>query len=226
MTELCDRRTFLTRLGRAGLVAPALGVVACARERGAEVRDGGGRADAPMVLTRPLLAPMADGAVRIASPPAELPMAYVSVGLRQVFVDYAFRDRASFLLRAHISVSTGLWRIPLPGDPPRQPITPGDTIREFEELDIAAWRPTLDPTEGDFRILAGRPHAVRIDLSCVPLAATEEWISGGPWSVRQCDGLGDEACREDLVEIGVGVRRRIRGCEDEGTRARILAWAC
>ena len=141
-------------------------------------------------------------------------------------MDFAFRDRSNWILDAHISVSTGLWRIPLPGDPPRQPITPGDELREFEELDIADWDPTMEPAEGDFRILHGRPSPVRIDFACVPVQATGEWCSGGPWLVDRCDGLGDQACREDFVEVGVGTRRSVRGCEDAAQPVRFVSWVC
>ena len=58
-------------------------------------------------------------------PLTELPVAYVSMAQRKVFVDPEFRDRASWLLRAHISVSTWHWRIPLPDDPEGVPIGAG-----------------------------------------------------------------------------------------------------
>ncbi len=153
-------------------------------------------------------------------------MAYVSMGLRQVFVDYAFRDRSNWILDAHISVSTGVWRIPLPGDPVGQPIQPGDTLREFEELDIVEWDPDMEPTEGDFRVRRGRPASVRIEFSCVPMFASAEWFSAGPWDILQCNGGADQACREDFLPVGEGTRHTGRGCAEPREPVRFITWAC
>lgn len=175
-------------------------------------------------LSRPVLLPLVDGGVRIAAPLHQTPLAYVSMARRHVFVDRAFRDRASFSLRVHISVSTGLWRIPLPGDPPGEPITPGDELREFEEWDIARWDPDMEPAEGDIRLVQGRSRPLRIDFDCAPARDGAEWYSGGPWTVLRCDGSGETACREDFAEVGVGTRRPRRGCADQGRPARFLTW--
>lgn len=248
MSQRYDRRAFLRRLGGVGLCAPALPLLACGdggSRASASGDDGGGAGggearraagagggagaggDGPAEsVSRPILEPWGDGAVRIVSPLDALPMAYVSMGRRQVFVDYAFRDRSNWVLEAHISVSTGVWRIPLPGDPDGVPIPPGDLAREFEELDIAEWDPSIVPAEGDFRIRMGRPAPLRIDFSCVPVAATGAWISGGPWDVRGCDGVGEEACREDFVQVGTGSRHPIRGCGDPPEPVALMTWVC
>ena len=220
MSDRCDRRAFLRRFGVAGLVAPTLPILGC---RGEGIPAPAGDRDP---ITRPILVPWSADAVRIAAPLDEIPMAYVSMGLRQVFVDHPFRDRSNWTLDAHISVSTGVWRIPLPGDPAGVPIPPGDTLREFEELNILAWDPSMEPTDGDFRILRGRPAVVRIDFTCVPMPSADEWFSAGPWHIRQCDGVGDEACREDFFDVGPGTRHPRRGCAESGGAVRLMTWAC
>ena len=105
-------------------------------------------------------------------------------------------------------------------------IQPGDTLREFEELDIVEWDPAMEPAEGDFRIGRGRPSRVVVDFSCIPVAGPGVWLSAGPWELFQCDGFGDEACREDFIEIGEAVRHDIRGCASGGDSVRLMAWAC
>jgi len=205
-------------------VLPALSCRMVERpERGAEV---GGEPLDPSRVTRPVLLPGPGGSVHIAASLAVLPMAYVSVGRMQVFVDYDYRDRASFFLEAHISVSTGVWRIRRPGDPQDQPVTPGDLLREYEELDIAEWDPTMEPALGDVRLLHGGPGPVEIDFSCVPMEGDRGWYSAGPWRLQRCDPSRGEACREDFVELGVGERHPIRGCADPAAEARFVSWAC
>lgn len=230
MNPRYDRRAFLRRVAGAGLVAPVLPLAGCVpdrpRERGGAGTPVGAAPDGPLPITRPILRPGPGDAVHIVAPLRELPMAYVSMDRLQVFVDYDYRDRAHFLLDAHISVSTGLWRIRLPGDPEDRFVVPGDTPREFEEIDIAEWDPTMTPADGDFRVVRGTPEPVRIDFRCVAMAGTGDWLTGGPWEVLRCDGVGDVACREDLVEVGVGSRQSVRGCADAGTVARFLTWSC
>ncbi len=228
MSQRYDRRTFLRRVGAAGLVAPALPLVGCAGDGGPRPEDPDtvGSAAPPSVVERPVLLALSDDAIRVAAPAPELPMAYVSLASRRVFVDYAYRDRSRWILDAHISVSTGLWRIPLPGDPEGLMIPPGNVPREFEELDISAWDPTAEPAAGDFRVRRGRPVPVRIEFSCVPVAATGGWYSAGPLDVLRCDGSGDEACREDLMEVGRGAHHPVRGCGDAPREVRVFSWAC
>jgi hypothetical protein len=225
MRDRYDRRTFLHRLGVAALASPLLSVAGCrgdeAEPTDPEAVSKGGR----RVVSRPILAPGAPDVVVVTSPMSGLPMAYVSRGLRQVFVDYSYRDRSNWILDAHISVSTGVWRIPLPGDPVGQPITPGDVVREFEELDIAEWDPLMEPAIGDFRIRAGEPASTRIDFRCVPMSRGG-WYSAGPWDIRQCEPGGSDACREDFVVVGEGERHPIRGCSEEAGAVRVVTWAC
>lgn len=229
MSPLCDRRAFLRRLGVAGVAAHTLPLVGCAPDRDDRSTDDAEVAplatdSGPISIDRPVLLAWGGDGVHLAAPMAELPMAYVSMARREVFVDYESRGLSKWLLDAHISVSTGVWRIPLPGDPPNQPITPGDGVREFEELDIAAWDPSMEPAEGDFRIRRGRPTPLRIEFTCVPLAETGAWYTGGPWEVLRCAAGGEEACREDFLEIGTGVRHPRRACAEPGVPVRFLSW--
>ena len=224
-----DRRAFLRRLAAAGLALPTLPLGACSFEEGPRESEGprGGEPpnDTPVLHDQPILLPFDPDAVHVASPVSEVPMAYVSMARREVFVDYEHRDRSNWVLDAHISVSTGVWRIPLPGDPPLRPIQPGDSLREFDELDIAEWDPEMQPAEGDFRILRGGLRRERIDFECVPMAADDGWYSAGPFDVLRCAYAPEVDCREDFVEIGTGTRRPLRGCAEEGRPVRVLTWS-
>lgn len=224
-----DRRSFLLRFGAAALAAPALAACTEARSEG-EARheaDGSG-ADASTVrqLERPVLLPWGDEAVRIAAPPAELPVAYVSMRTRQLFVDRDYRDLASFYLRAHISVSTGVWRIPLAGDSQREPVTPGDLLREFEELSIRDWSPEAPLAEDDMRLMRGRPVRAHIDWECVQLTGRPSWFRAGPWDIDQCVASDDGLCREDFFPVGRGLRFADHGCTRPVGTARFYTWAC
>ena len=128
-------------------------------------------------INRPILIPWSDNTVRILDTTSALPLAYVSLGLRRVYVENMVRDQVIGLLNAHVSVSTGLWRIPLPGDRPEQPLIPGDTSREFEVAEIWDWDLKADPTEGDFRIMPGAGVRTSIHFSCQPISGKEEWYS-------------------------------------------------
>jgi hypothetical protein len=149
------------------------------------------------------------------------------MSLRQLFVDYAYRDRASWLLRAHISVSTALWRIPLPGDPPRQPIMPGDEAREFEELPMGAWDPSRTPDSDDVRIVRGAPVLRTVDFRCVPLVdrGAEAWLSGGPLETVVSDGSPADSMREDFRVVGTGLRFNERRCSTSGAAVQYVSWA-
>lgn len=227
MTSETDRRAFLRRLAAVGLAVPGLPLVGCSFEErprssaatGAEPTD-----EAPPLHDQPILLPFGADAVHVAAPMRELPMAYVSMERREVYVDYEHRDRSNWVLDAHISVSTGVWRIPLPGDPPERPIQPGDTLREFDELDIAAWDPLMEPAAGDFRIRRGRLRPARIDFDCVPVAADGGWYSAGPFDVLRCAYAPELDCREDFVDVGSGTRRPLRGCAEDGRTVRVLTW--
>ncbi len=222
MTGEYDRRTFLRCAVAAGFVAPAIPILGCAREGVSE--------DQPVAtgppISRPVLQPWAPDAVHVAAPMTELPMAYVSRGLQRIFVDHDFRGRVQVVLAAHISVSSGLWRIPLLGDDLRVPISADDALREFEETDIGEWDPKVEPVEGDYRIRGGRPTSISVAFDCVPLAGTDGWVSAGPLEIAQCRGRGEEPCLEALMSVGTGRRSSARYCADRTEQVRLVTWAC
>lgn len=234
------RRRLLRSVGGVVLGGVAAGVAACrpaasdgAGSGGAGDGAAGGPADGPArTLTRPVLRPWADDMVWLDVPSMELPVAYVSMARRQLFVDREYRDRAAWLLGAHISVSTALWRIPLPGDPEGEPITPGDEQREFEELSIQDWDPATRPAMDDVRIRRGGSVSVRVELSCVPLVGArwlaepdEAWLTADPWDLHIVDRAGGEPVREDFMVIGRGMRHRDRSCSDAGDAVQYVGWA-
>jgi hypothetical protein len=222
-----DRRSFLRRLGFTALAAPWAGCVSePERAPGAEGRGGGDLAEPARSVVRPVLLPWGEDGVHLVSPPYEQPAAYVSMATRQLFVDFDYRDQVYWDLAAHISVSTGVWRIPLIGDDPKIPVTPGDELREFEELSMREWDPTARPVEGDIRIMRGRALPTRIDFTCAPLAGGGAWYRAGPWDVLQCNGPNEALCREDLLVVGTGARYADRDCTRLVGPARVLTWAC
>ena len=227
MTEPYDRRAFLRHLTAVGLAAPAISMVGCSLE---EIqREGDGAPAAENVISRPVLLPWADDAVRIAAPLSATPVAYVSRALRRVFIEADYRLEIEGILAAHISVSSGVWRIPLAGDDLAIPIDAGDELREFEETHIGEWDPTMDPAEGDFRLRRGQRETVRVDFACATMATREGLFSGGPWEIGQCGGAGPELCREDFMEIGTGSRysrRDIGTCTEPLGAVRYVTWAC
>jgi hypothetical protein len=227
LTEPYDRRAFLRHLTAVGLAAPAISVVGCNLE---EIRREDEEAPpARLAITQPVLLPWAEDDVRIAAPLSASPVAYVSMGLQRIFVENDSRLEIELLLTAHISVSTGLWRIPLPGDDVGIPIDMGDELREFEETPIGDWNSTLDPTEGDFRLRRGRRGTVGIAFDCVPMAARDGLFSAGPWDITQCAGQGPGLCREQFMEIGTGSRhsrRDIGTCTEPLGAVRYVTWAC
>ena len=227
MTEPYDRRAFLRHLTAVGLAGPAISMVGCNLE---EIRREDEEAPAAgLAITRPVLLPWAEDDVRIAAPLSASPVAYVSRALQRVFIELDSRIEIQVMLAAHISVSSGFWRIPIPGDDLGIPIDAGDELREFEETPVGEWNSTLDPTEGDFRLRRGRREAVRVAFDCVPMAAREGLFSAGPWEIAQCAGPGPGLCREDFVEIGTGSRysrRDIGTCTDPVGAVRYVTWAC
>lgn len=226
MSDPTSRREFL-RVVTSGLAAGALG---CTREAplgrtddGSPVRDATGQ---PVLVERPVVRSFDDHAVRIATPLSSRPVAYVSMATREVFVDRGHRDRASWLLDAHISVSTWVWRIPLPGDSPGTPIPPGDEPREFEELPIGAWDPSIGPTEGDIRIVLGRPLTTRVELDCVPVQGSDLYLAAGRIELERCVVGSGEAVREDFRRLASGLRHTDPDCTDRGVEVDVLGWAC
>lgn len=229
-----SRRTFIR------VTSNTMGVSALASTLGC-YSGGQNMDDTDLMTDRPILTQWADDIVRVGIPPRELPVAYVSMAQRQVFVDPEFRDRASWLLRAHISVSTWHWRIPLPGDTEGVPIAPGDTDREFEELPIREWDPGMPPEIDDIRIRRGRRITRRIMLDCIGLAGVrtvdagpgsqggarplEAWVSGSPLYVDLADGSVEGTVREDFRILGTAFRFTGRTCQGAGDLVQLVGWA-
>ena len=221
-----DRRAFLRRATALGLAAPAISTLGCSLE---EIRREDEDASVGPFITNPVLLPWTDDTVRVAAPLSEMPLAYVSRGLRRIFIGLDSRMEIRTILAAHISVSTGLWRIPLPGDDLRIPVEAGDELREFEETHIGEWDATLDPTDGDFRIRRGQCENVGVAFHCMPMAGREGWYSAGPWEIERCTGPGQDLCREDFIEIGIGSRyasRPMGACSEPVGTVRYVTWAC
>ncbi len=231
MIERYDRRAFLRRVTRRvsalGLAAPTVSTLGCSLE---EIRseDEESLLTGP-AITHPVLVPWSDDAVWIRAPLSELPVAYVSRGLRRIFIGLDSRIEVSLMLAAHISVSTGLWRIPLAGDDLAIGVEAGDELREFEETHIGEWDATMDPTDGDFRIRHGLTESVEVAFDCLPMARQEGWYSAGPWEIKQCTGRGPDLCREDFMDIGTGSRyadRPLGACTEPVRAVRYMTWAC
>jgi hypothetical protein len=225
MDTYYDRRTFLRRAASAALGVPVVAGLACRSEapQGRSIdEDTGG----PREVTRPILLPWGSDAVLIASPPRERPVAYLSVGRMEIYVDRDFRDRLQYALGAHISVSTGHWRIRRPGDPMTFPVQPGDAEREYEEIDMRAWDASMEPVEGDARVMRGSAWEVIVTAECQPLSGAEAWLSGGPWALLRCGPPNGDLCREDLMEIGTATRYADRDCTQSLGPTRCLTWAC
>jgi hypothetical protein len=225
MDTTYDRRAFLRRAAATALAAPIVSVLGCTSEEpgsgsGRVVEEGMGR-----TVTRPILFPWGPDAVRIEAPLAERPAAYVSRGRMEIYIDREVRDRLQYILNAHISVSTGHWRIPLPGDARTIPVQPGDAAREFEEMDLRTWDANMEPTEGDMRVLRGSAAAVSVDVSCTPLSGGGAWLNGGPWDLLRCGTPSGELCREDLMEVGTGTRYSDRDCTRPTGSVRFVTWA-
>lgn len=228
-----ERRVFLSRgsalvgLGFRGLWLRGPGLGGLASFVAACGPDSSGRAagDGSSSPLRVVVRPWADDIVRLARAEPPEPVAYVSMASRQVFVAYEHRDRASWLLDAHISVSTGLWRMPLHGDPPGVPVTPGDPLREFEELDLSAWDPAVAPSIDDVRIVRGRPvaRAVRLDCGEAPRGAQVRYRVG-PRTVVVSDSSTDVTMREDFVLGGTGLRFTDATCSSRAEVVQLVGW--
>jgi hypothetical protein len=224
MMKPWDRRTFLLRVGAAGIGPPVIALVACADRSQAESEVPTTSTDRP--VADPIIRSYAGNAARLVTPMSQPPIAYVSQGLRLVFIDREFRDLLVGILSAHISVSTGHWRIPQPGDSLQEPLIPGVPVREFEEVGIGDWDLGMEPSEGDFRIRRGQRVETTIDFSCVPMGDSSQQLSGGPWYIVQCDGSGAGTCREDFVEVGTAARSTAGSCGDGNDEIRVLTWVC
>ena len=234
---MTTRRDFVRALARAGTLGGVGMLPGCRLEerpdeeadrRAIVSGDTSMGADSGLpLLDRPLLRPWADDIAWIAAPSTELPVAYVSMARRHVYVDHDYRDRAAWLLDAHISVSTAHWRIPLPGDEAGVPITPGDSIREFEEFGIRQWDAGASPSMDDIRIVRGRRAARAVDFACIPMVGGA-WYRAGPWSVDVAVGGSTVAdvTREDFRMAGAGFRFADRECAAQGEAVQFVMWSC
>lgn len=227
-----DRRAFLRRALAAGLALPLMGSPGCGEAPAPDASEAlaapGGSAATPRAFDAappPSLRAWSDDAVHLTAPLPEPPVAYLSMRERRVYVDRSRRDRAERLLGAYVSITTGFWRIPLLGDDPRVPITPGDEAREFEEVDLALLDPEAPPALGDVRAFAGAPASLEVSLGCLPLEGGGGWVSAEAFGVeRLVAGEGDGG-REYFGVVGAGRLHGDAACEDEGAPVRILSWA-
>ena len=214
-----DRRAFLRLAGAAALGTPLAAASGCSIERQLDERES-----PQLGPPRPILLPWGPDAVRIAAPPRERPVAYISHRYMRVWVDLEYRDRLQFALGAHISVSTQHWRIPLPGDSTNIPIQAGDPRREFEEFDVREWDAEIEPTEGDVRILRGSPVSTELRIECQPLSGGGAWLSAEPLRLRRSGTPSLDLCREDLVQVGAATRYEDRDCTRPVGQVRLLTW--
>ncbi len=224
MAKQYDRRTFLRHAAAAGLMGPTLPILGCGSEQTS--RSESSVISSGLSITRPILLPWSADGVRIAAPLSAPPLAYVSRGVQKIFVDYDSRGRVDVMLAAHISVSSGLWRIPLLGDDLGVPIPADDALREFEEVEIGEWTPSLAPVEGDFRIRMGLRTNVTIDFDCAPMSGGNGWFSAGPLDTVQCRALEEEPCLEAFMSVGTGTRYSRGYCSEAEGDVRLVTWAC
>lgn len=222
-----DRRTFLRRAAALCCLATPL-AVACGNRRDPD--DAAGGDDEGILLDATLVA-WSGTAVRLAATRPVRPVAYLSRSRRRVWTERSLRDRIHRLLGAHISVSTGLWRIPLPGDDPRVPIPPGDEEREYLEMGMERWDSSVGPGSGDVRILRGTPVPVRVAFGCEPVLGAG---GGGvvvvpPFILRR--GRGGETgfenglVREDFGRVARGRRHQDTDCRNDGEPVEVLGWS-
>lgn len=212
-----DRRHALGLLG--------LGVLGAASCRAPDRPPSRSRRRGDPVDVASVASSWADGIVFVDAPTPVDVVAYVSMETRRVFVDRSLRDRASWLLRAHISVSTWHWRIPLAGDDPAVPISPGDESREFEELDIDAWDPAVRPSMDDIRIVRGEETDHRILTTCTRLFdVTGRSVTApgdGVVVTRAAGGVG--TVREDFHILGLAELLG-PGCGGSGEAVQLVGW--
>lgn len=217
---LPDRRTFLRRAAAACLAAPPSLAWGCRPppRDGEEALTANGAREAPQVAT-------SGAGVRLLDAPGERPFAYLSRAQRRVYVARDRRESAAVRLGAYVSVTTGLWRIRLPGDDPLVPVSPGDPLREYEEVDLRAWDPDMEPAEGDARLRPGAQVEVSMLLPCTPLGAGGASVRGGPWRFSRLEGGGGPGGREEFRVVGTAYRSPGGGCAGDGAAVSVLAWA-
>jgi hypothetical protein len=159
--------------------------------------------DDSAVVTSSELVALSDGTVHILpAVKAGAVVAYASWAEHRIYIDHEFRDRIQNILNAHISVSTGHWRIPLPGDSPTEPLTPGAPEREFEEFSLVGFAPPDEPTLGDFRIVRAGYVQVHIELQCLGAEDESQFYRGSPIDVLAGNGDLPAVVREDFQQVG------------------------
>lgn len=220
-----DRRTFLRRAAALCGLATPLAATAC--RMGDDDRGGSDLIGGADHGIDPTLAPGPGTAVRLTSTDSVRPVAYLSRSRRRVWVERSLRDRIHRMLGAHISVSTGLWRIPLPGDDPRVPIPPGDEEREYLEVGMERWDPAMEPDPGDVRILRGEPVTVRVASGCVPVPGDEGGgvVAVPPFRLGSARAGGAGLVREDFAPVARGRRHRDPTCRGDGEPVEVLGWS-
>lgn len=215
--EVADRSLIegvARRMASIGMFVLALAAAACGTE--------GGEGEGAPVEAEVVAKHHGPDGVALSTNPEPRVVAYVSMERMEVYVDREFRDRASWILDAHISVSTWHWRIPLPGDDPGIPITPGDEAREFEELEIELWDrspPGLD----DIRVVLADTVGTGMSLSCRALQGGEEWLSAelpGPMSTSS----ESVTIREDYHALGRGTLHSDPSCGAAGDPVTVFGW--
>lgn len=115
----------------------------------------------------------------------------------RVYVDRQYRDQARHALNAYQSVSTGLWRIPRPGDDPRVPIPPDDALREFQVHDMSEWDPEIRAVDGDVRVLFGVRTRIRLQGGCEAVLPADGWVRVPNLEVERAEDPGDPTRAED-----------------------------
>jgi len=214
-----DRRTFLRRAAAAALGVPVVTALGCTVER--QPTDDAVDVGPP----RPILLPWGPDAVFLAAPPRERPVCYMSRRTMEIWIDLDFRARLEFALGAHISVSTGHWRVPLHGDPENIPIQAGDPLREFEEIDMRMWDAEIAPMEGDVRVLRGTPVSSDVRIECQPLSGGGTWVTSEPLRLLRSGAPDAQLTKEELMEVGTAERFADRECTRSLGAVRLLTWA-
>ena len=221
-----DRRSFLRHAAPAGLAAALVALWGCGEpaSRGAPAREP--PRTAPTGEATGLVPTWhAPDDVRLTGPGPVDVVAYLSRSERRVYVDRSARDWTERRLSAYVSVTSGVWRIPLPGDDPRVPITPGDAEREYEVVDLPEWDSVRPPGEGDVRLRRRERTEVTMQLACVPLASGGGWITSGPLSIPRRDGPAGPGGREEFAVVGEARVHEDARCDGPGRRVRLLAWS-
>jgi hypothetical protein len=201
------------------LVVFAMASVAACAPRSDDLSD-----DSAVVTSSELVA-LSDGAVHVLpTVEAGAVVAYASWAEHRIYIDHEFRDRIQNILNAHISVSTGHWRIPLPGDSPKEPLTPGAPEREFEEFALANLVPPDEPTLGDFRIVRAGYVRAYIEMHCTRTEDKSQFFRGGPIDVLTGNGRLPGVIREDFRRVGSFDGFSDANCDGPARSVAALMW--